>query len=414
MSQYLFAYNPYSPSYDELDKKISSALINMRTKLDHLTWYKQFNIAEASSALNNAIRDGRSLDTALKGIVSALKVINSNIANINIASNRGFDVLYFFSSERTANNRKLIEYQQSQARLTNTQNTLQEKIRNKYEKIGIQQIEIDRYRAFNQLEAEATVKAIDVQLIQLKAELYQVEMLKNKVDQDLSKPLEKFVELQSERECIEYDISRAETLDKELSNATNGGAKKIIHDQCNSDFGEVSPKRVIYTKQKELESIDRKLEKLDKRLKNIADISARVIHKLVIDGNNMCYQNSSYKKQFIGLSALQAISKKLLYEYQIVIVFDSDIRRLLNMSDQAIQAQFSETVRIHIVASKQKADETLLDTAFDKNVYVISNDKFDDFPDKKVVAENRLIKHEVLENKIFIHDLYMSADFSPI
>jgi hypothetical protein len=57
------------------------------------------------------------------------------------------------------------------------------------------------------------------------------------------------------------------------------------------------------------------------------------------------------------------------------------------------------------------ADETLLDVAADRDTYVISNDRFIDFPDKVVVSDKRLIRHEILDGMVLIPDLQFSERF---
>jgi hypothetical protein len=64
------------------------------------------------------------------------------------------------------------------------------------------------------------------------------------------------------------------------------------------------------------------------------------------------------------------------------------------------------------VASNQKADEMVLDAAAESTAYVISNDTFAEFPEKPAVREERLIKHEILSGRVFIHDLGVAEDFA--
>jgi rRNA-processing protein FCF1 len=140
---------------------------------------------------------------------------------------------------------------------------------------------------------------------------------------------------------------------------------------------------------------------LEDRLISISKRASRTIKSLVIDGNNLCYQ----QQNFIGLVALHAVAKNLSRSYPVLIVFDATIRKWLAMNDRDIAASFGDAVKVHVVATKQKADETLLDSAMDSTTYVISNDRFVDYPDKSAVRDQRVIRHEILNGKVFVHDL---------
>jgi hypothetical protein len=94
------------------------------------------------------------------------------------------------------------------------------------------------------------------------------------------------------------------------------------------------------------------------------------------------------------------------------VIFDAGIRGLLRLKDSEIRAHFPDDVSIHAVASKGKADETILDAASgDKHCFIISNDRYSDFPDKDALKEQRVLRHEVFNNVIHIHDLNVSVTF---
>jgi len=98
--------------------------------------------------------------------------------------------------------------------------------------------------------------------------------------------------------------------------------------------------------------------------------------------------------------------------HSVIVVFDSAIRRLLKANDSEIQKRLGNHAKVHIVASRQLADETVLDLAcMDELTYVLSNDRFGDFNEKSVVKNDRLIRHEIVNQNIFVHDLQLSAFF---
>lgn len=198
---------------------------------------------------------------------------------------------------------------------------------------------------------------------------------------------------------------RALEFDEKLANADNSYERAMTHQACEDEFGEGSPRKIISKMESIIRRNERDLEKLHKRAHSIVEITVKTIEakKLVIDGNNLCYESSNY---FIGLEALLVVVPVLAEIYDVIVVFDASIRKALNCDDVEIHNKFGKNVNVHIVATKIKADETILDVAsFDKTTLVISNDKYSDFSEKIAVAEQRVIRHEIVDGKIFIHAL---------
>lgn len=401
-------YNPFVARYRALMNKISSAEEEKKIQINKLTWYDSFNGEAKFSALSIALREVNLLKLELEEICNQLTGLNLRLESLNKAVSLGWNPSYWFSTERFAKQNELSEHRQLQPRLILQRDTLQKQICTKEEQITVQQADIKRYRSFDRLEAEATVKALNSHLLPLIDEFKKVKILKERVDEKLREPLAELKKAQWKRDWLESEINRAIAFDKQLKNASNGYERKIIHEECSASLGEGNPARVINDSRKELDGVNRTIKKLEDRAKSISQRADRIINTLVIDGNNMCYQHQS----FIGLSALQAVAKKLSRDYPVVvIVFDGIIRRQLQMSDRDIAAKFDDVIRVHVVASKQKADETLLDAARDLYTYVISNDRFKDFPEKQAVRDRRLITHEILNNKVFVHDLDVAEDW---
>ena len=60
----------------------------------------------------------------------------------------------------------------------------------------------------------------------------------------------------------------------------------------------------------------------------------------------------------------------------------------------------------------RKADETVLSAAEDDNhSFVLSNDRFADYPEKLAVKEGRILRHEIVSPVIYIHELQIDAKF---
>jgi hypothetical protein len=101
---------------------------------------------------------------------------------------------------------------------------------------------------------------------------------------------------------------------------------------------------------------------------------------------------------------LKAAISKLKFKYKVIVVFDASITHLLKQNLEYFCKQLG--VDVHIVATHKLADETILDRAsVDPLFYVISNDRFGEYFDKQVVMDNRIIRHEIINGQVLIHDL---------
>jgi rRNA-processing protein FCF1 len=231
---------------------------------------------------------------------------------------------------------------------------------------------------------------------------------KLRVDEVLAPLLREIENLESKLNDIQWDHKVAEDFDQRLSFAENSYERALIHQQCEEWFGKGSPRKIISEKQREIRQLERNYDKARRRVEEVAKKAARRIDKVIIDGNNLCYAGND----FIGLAAIEAILPLLSRMCEVVVVFDSTIRRLLSTDNDGLQKRLASFSEVHVVASRKKADETVLDLASaNEFIYVISNDRFGDFNDKSAVKNGRLIKHEVVSGNVFVHDLQLRAAY---
>jgi len=220
--------------------------------------------------------------------------------------------------------------------------------------------------------------------------------------------------LRSELSRLEHQIAQAEDIDERLSRASNASERYKLHQECERQFDVGSPraamsairskmrplKSSIRDHEQQIDRIGRDMTKTEQRIAKLAAVAARDIDALIIDGNNCCYQGND----FIGLAALIPMTDNLADRYAVTVVFDAAIRRLLGVSDDELRDALP-AAKVHVVASRTKADETILDAADETTVWVVSNDRFGDYRDKTPVKEDRLIKHEIVSGRVLVHDL---------
>nr|WP_239529016.1 hypothetical protein [Paenarthrobacter ilicis] len=201
-------------------------------------------------------------------------------------------------------------------------------------------------------------------------------------------------ELQDERDL-------AERYGQELGWASNSYERAKVHEKCKSHLGEGSPSKIISKVDRELNIRRRDAAKLERRFRDIARRGSLDVQALVIDGSNLSYEGS----KFLGLFAVRALCTRLASEFEVTVVFDASTRTKLGIpTDEKLRSQLPG-VNVHVVVSGTSADETILDVAQDPTTFVVSNDRFADFPDKAVVREDRIIRHEIINGRVLVRDL---------
>ncbi|MDO8392481.1 MAG: hypothetical protein Q7V57_18560 [Actinomycetota bacterium] len=287
---------------------------------------------------------------------------------------------------------------------------------------------LERFREFRSVDADVAIASIDTELPRFQARRDHLKARAADVDRAVEGPLAELAKyeseirdhestiakLRSELSRLEGQIAEADSIDKKLTNAANSYEKALLHQECDRRFGDSSPRAAvrllrsqmrllpsgIRDREQQIDRIRRNMGKTEQRIARLAEVAAREIDALIIDGNNCCYQDSD----FIGLAALIAMTQKLAERYVVTVVFDADIRGLLGVSGDDLRAALPTAV-VHVVATHVKADETILDAAHESTAWVVSNDRFGDYREKAAVKEGRVIRHEIVRGRVLVHDL---------
>jgi hypothetical protein len=401
-------FNPYSAPHMALKDAFQKADVERLQWVQKLAWYDGFDHSTANRLLSAAKREADAIGNQIEVISRAIAVQATRVESLKAGATLGLDPRNWFSSERTAKKRDLAEARQALEKLEEKRQSLQQRsvsVRGEADKLSV---DLNRFRSMNRLEMDAAIQGLLAHAQHLKVECEKLEQQKTAVDAQLKEPLAELEQFDREMDTLRVQITRAQRLENKLSNAANSYERRMIHDECRQMFQEDKPGRVLQAKERALQSVYRNREKLVSRLQSIAKRASREVKLLVIDGNNLCYAHD----KLIGLPALQAVTRQLADKFDVLVVFDASIRSVLRMRDREIAACLDPRVKVHVVASQQRADETLLDAGASPTSYIISNDRFKDFPDKDVVRAGRLLRHEIVNGQVFIHDLGVVASYS--
>lgn len=400
--------HPFTKDIEALQReqnKSSSELLDWNTKF---AWFQGFNLDQESFNLRHAERNKSETQAKLHQAQQAVIGLASSLKPLELMAGMGIDPRHWFSSERAIAKRQLVAAQQELAAQQSRFEGLKIEI-SKAAELGPKiQGEIAMARKFDTLLALSAIAALQAILDRIEPQLVSLSQRSDDLDEVLREPLQSLRKQEVERARLKRQISSAETFDTELTNASSGFEKAKIHERCDRELGDSKPGSVLRQSRGALRGVDDKIGKLQARVDSLIRFATWDIRHIVIDGNNLCYEG----KHFLKLAALEALVLILARKYNVTLIFDASIRRKLELSSKDIEARFPQAERVHIVASKRTADETVLAAAGDDpHTFVLSNDRFIDYPEKMVVKEGRMLRHEIIGQVAYIHELRIAARF---
>lgn len=185
-----------------------------------------------------------------------------------------------------------------------------------------------------------------------------------------------------------------------------------IYDACRERFGKTgreSPRQILAELDGNRARLERDVAKLEQRIRTKARQLAIRPRRVVIDGSNMCFR----EKELIGVRALVATAGRVaeLPGCEAKVVFDQSTVQRMRMSSHAVAQRFPGGVEVVVSPRDQPADELILRLAEEEGAYVLSNDRFVDFPDRAAVRSRRVLGHSITDHMVFVADLGLEVRY---
>jgi hypothetical protein len=387
-----------------MQKQLQAALDERRKHIDALAWFRNADLDTLLRELASE-RDRRDeIPRAKEDAERNVRLARDRIDHWTAESSVSLNPRTWFSDKSAA--KRSLDCAIAAAREAEAQDlVLTGKLEAANRSIRTFELEVKRLHAFDEREAQAAIERLNIQIDALRPQLEDLNARAEKVANLQREPLAALEDLQSKWADTQAGLAVAGNFERALGLAATSGDRARIHEECRQHFEDGSPSAVLRQLSRQLADIDRQILKLEKRLRALATRGALDVAKVVIDGNNLCYRQQT----FIGLAAVQSVVAALQNRHEIVVVFDASVRSHLKMDNRRIAASFPEDVVVHVVAHKQTADETVLDVAADADSIVISNDKFVEFPEKPAVRDRRVLRHEIVSGRVYVHELGVNA-----
>jgi len=407
-------HNPLTQAYEQLTALVAKLDSKKEEILRELQWYKGIDIDKLSreredrnAEVDHVQTEMSSIEADIAGIARDIKETQSHVKRL-FNPFHWFSKDNWFSAEQATLRHNLKELRKAVRARNSQRQSAAEAIARNNKRIDDLTSIIQKHRSFDSDEKEEELCELNSEMSRRREERKAVAIRKKNVDEALEPVVSQMAHLDQERKQAESMLSLASRMDRKLTEAMNSYERAMIHEQCERDLGDGSPRRVARKQEASMRRIERDYKKLQSRAATIGRKASRPIEAVIVDGNNMCYEGGD----FVGLAPAKALAFELQKEFSVTVVFDSAIRRMLRCNDKEISSQFGGGTRVHIVASRQLADETILELASgNKHNYIISNDRFGEYRDKEAVRSRRMIRHEIVRNQVFVHDLGIRVDY---
>lgn len=400
--------NPLTAVCAELQRQLAALQQSEKQVAGELQWYSSFNTRALEDDKRNNEEKAGQLQREIQALDRDIQGTSARLSELARAIGTPLNPWNWFAKDQIDLRRKRAELRAVINQKTEQRRSRVAELEAARTRIATVASELERHRTFDQPRRQGELERLRESIAGKTKELALVADRKRRVDEILTPLVQEMQNLESRKRQAQSALDSAEEFDRRLSVAGSAYERAMIHEQCERRFGTGSPRKIIGERQREVRQLERDYDKARRRVEEVVRTVARRIDTVVIDGNNLCYEGN----RFIGLAAIEALLPLLSRMCAVVVVFDSAIRRLLNTDDSALRERLARhaKVKVHVVASRRKADETVLDLASANDfTYVLSNDRFGDFNEKAAVKGGRLIRHEIVNGNVYVHDLQLRA-----
>jgi hypothetical protein len=392
-------YNPHAARLRELEHA-SADLGGKRADLAaELEWRRNFDRAAAKAVAGLAQETAKVARLALVPAEAEVEALDARTPALQRAARAGWDPRYWFSAERATHRRHLADHQGRRRAALEVVAGLRRTSEASAERLRDTNAEISRHDAIDVELAEDRIAELGRQLSQVEDQLAECRRAHDAAASSLAPLLAELGSIEARRRGLRDELRKLKDMEDRLE-AGNSHDRRQVHEECERRFGDSSPRKLMRSRERQLQGVDRDVGKLRERLASRSRQLSRQVTEVFIDGNNLCYDGAG---DLIGLRALVPLAKHLSGEHPVTVVFDPGITGLVHRTADRIRQCFGPGVRIHVASGA--ADATLLAVAEKPGAVVISNDRFGDFRDKAAVHEGRVFRHEIIGDRVLVHEL---------
>lgn len=374
-----------------------------------LSWYSSFNYQGEKLYRENLEKSVKNIRNDYNKTKSEKYIVEIKQKSSESRLRSKINPLYWFDDGQISLRKEIKNLQNRKLVLDKEERDLEEILFKKEEEIIAIKKGEDKYLSFDFNQKNEIKNKLQSYIKEKDESLKPLEVNYRRVKDKIKPLVKKIKNMNYELSICLNKINIAKAYDNDLTMANNSYERAMIHNQCKSDLGNSCPQKVLNQMNTQKKWLKSNIGKLDERICKKIKMLSKVINYIVIDGNNLCYNSIG---EFIGLDPLVAVANELSKNYDVLVCFDHNIKHLLHCDEKEIKNRFNKKVITHITNGKHQADYTILEFAENKqNSCIISNDRFSDFPDKRVKKENMILTHEIVGGQVIICDLDFSVKY---
>lgn len=402
-------YNPYTSQVREVEARIATLVSTIDAHNEQHSWHRSFDATAAAQRLTEDTAVEKSYAIQVQETDVSMQALQKQIAELEEASKLGWNrARWLFASDRTKAKLHLVLQRKRLTTLETQKSTYIAEQNRTRESIATTNDALQHHASFDVAAADSRIAALRREIESSREELAVLQERKAARSQLIDAPFHKLQGVEQEIRSLEHDVAEAERMDRELSQAANGYERKLIHNKSQREFDDGNPRRVAERAMRKIPTKRREAEKLHRRIEELIQRESQDIRSLIIDGSNLCYEGD----KFIGLFAVRQLCEQISEEIELSVVFDGSILKKLGLlSEEALRAKMPG-VTVHLIHDAVGADETILDAAASQTSYVISGDKFADFPEKAAVEGERVLSVEVINKRVLIPRLDINFEYT--
>ncbi|WP_137772023.1 MULTISPECIES: hypothetical protein [unclassified Microbacterium] len=398
-------YNPFTAQVREQTTFIGTLRAEAAERREHLDWYDSF---DPQSALQHAVNEVERISRERAELQETLDDARARMQRARpLTWFRLYPPALLVKHVRDSGK----EFHTSKAIFTTSSARMPEleaEDARAIEAVANQRAEGERHASFDR---QAVVERLSALEADIEARTPGLEILNDReerLQEKLAEPLKALTNAQAELRELRQKADLARSYLNDLENAPDSRARAKIHRNSETDLGDDKPSRFIGQTRGRIVQLERQVRKLEERVRGIVRQGTLDVQTLILDGSNLCHSGA----EKIGLFAIRALTPYLLEGREVQVVFDASVVRLLSLSVERLESELSD-LQVHVVDDKATADKIILRLASEPGSYVLSNDRFADYPDMPAVVAGRIITVEIIGGRrAIIDDLDIDVSFS--
>lgn len=389
-----------------LERQLVDTKTRRRQVEAEMVAYRQFDMDEATSKISSLHYELDAKRQSVSRLTEQHQSITRDLATMESQASSPLMVIRYFSKPQVELRKRIAEIKDRASRVHLEIERGESERRSISEAVDSVLKDVSRFSKFDLDGAIASVSEYQRSEGKITADIGRLASEIADIEAKAGAHIKEYERLQREVRQLNVRIAQAEQFDQSLSSASNGYERAKIHEECERQFGDGSPKKILRDAKAQLRTLNNNIPKLEQRIKSTIAKSEMTVRHLIIDGNNACYDGG----QFIQLRAVSALVKWVRNSFKTTIVFDASIRRNLRADDADIRRYLGSSASVYVAPTKTAADEYILKLAgADPHTYVLSNDRYAEFHDYDAVAAGRVLRFLIADGRIMVNDLDLSA-----